>query len=69
MLKRSAFQTLLGRGWERLKESYYACLVRYQHGKFAAAANLVFTNELRACLEVRASTRLAAGTDFSRAAG
>ena len=46
LLKRSALATRLGRGFTRFKEAYSASLVRYQHGKFAEAAERVQKHSL-----------------------
>lgn len=47
----TALYTKLGRGFTRFQEAYNASLVRYLHGKFAVAADLVVLNDLRACLQ------------------
>lgn len=51
MLKKSALNSRMGRGFERFKESVQTSLLRYQHGKFAAAAALVYQADLKSCLD------------------
>ena len=51
MLVHSAIYSRMGRGFARLYEAYKASLLRYQHGKFAAAAALVFQASLKSAVE------------------